>query len=1164
MRRILLVVLCALAVAHGQNRGSRRFTPSPFLEGQDWGFVPSSRTTPQPWSGQPAAWPLSAGRRGTSRRRTTPQPRLGENDIDDGFGAVSAAKEEQAQTPKAPAAPRRQPQRTRTSVRRRRPTRVQAAEVTVPDVAKVPEVAEAGTSTTARPARRRTTSRATETTTLSLLRQQVEELKKQAQQPKRRFRGRRVKKIRRIIHPGEDEDKDEDEDEEDEAANELQKSETVTEKPSESTEASPEATSTTTLSPIILRRQKKIFRQGSPRRGSGSRRQFASRRRVVTPAAQPPTEATTPDPTTVPTVIIQTSSPFEPFPLDDNEVDDTKTADDKEVNSEASPGTAFTRITSTAGGKLSNTSSSSSSSASVSTSESETAVASSSQSSSGSSLNGDSSTNEVESSSTENEVRSEGAVVTKTVRRPISRGSVRASSAFTRTRGSQGVSRGSGRGRARGSGRQRVSSSSATSSSSSTSRRQFARRRRPSASAAANAITTSTAATTTTTTAATTITNNDATTTGIDSPTTQLTYGKDGLAFPNSLESSPPGPGQVAFNSGSVTGTPFPTVSPVTSFGRFQPVTSSSSFRFGSGEATRFGVTPRPVSSTTFAPAFGPTTPAVPAQFFDGSFGNRNFGQTTPVTTTVFGNTISENDFRPTPASEPVTFFSSANSQGAGSGRPGFGSFSFGANSVSSSSFGRTPSFNSVPVTARPTFRTTTAEPDTTTFGFSNEGRFGSQSSVTTGGFRPISFTTRHPAPAFNTDTNVRISSNGAFSFGTGVANPSVPGSDFSQRVTTPRPELPTGRPFTSSFGVTRPSSQARVPAVLTEAARFFGLQTGPTVQTNFGPASSSGGSVSTFSQTVDHPAPASSSGSFSFGRAVTGASTLVQSVATSPAPPATTTTSRPETLPPATEWPQSFPSVTEWPKSFASVTEWPQTSPAAEPPTSHTSLSGGQTFSHSQQQGPVGNSLQEKSRVPQKQPSSKKSSSSSTFSSSSSQNSLDSGRSAGSGRSFGSSSGTNTFFRTGGVRGFEFQQEGGVITRSSHLRGFDTRLPAFHENVVISDPVFSSKDIKPGFTCEGRPYGYYADEANDCSIFHICQPVDVSSVSKFYTRYSFFCGAETRFDQSKLSCLHKDDAMPCSESASWLFRNDEFGIQEKRSNEQRFKDEVQGTPAVV
>ena len=55
----------------------------------------------------------------------------------------------------------------------------------------------------------------------------------------------------------------------------------------------------------------------------------------------------------------------------------------------------------------------------------------------------------------------------------------------------------------------------------------------------------------------------------------------------------------------------------------------------------------------------------------------------------------------------------------------------------------------------------------------------------------------------------------------------------------------------------------------------------------------------------------------------------------------------------------------------------------------------------------------------------------------------------------------------------------------------------------------------------------------------------------------SFFCGAETRFDQSKLSCLHDKDAMPCSESAGWLFRNDEFGVQEERSDEQRFQAEV-------
>lgn len=27
-------------------------------------------------------------------------------------------------------------------------------------------------------------------------------------------------------------------------------------------------------------------------------------------------------------------------------------------------------------------------------------------------------------------------------------------------------------------------------------------------------------------------------------------------------------------------------------------------------------------------------------------------------------------------------------------------------------------------------------------------------------------------------------------------------------------------------------------------------------------------------------------------------------------------------------------------------------------------------------------------------------------------------------------------------------------------------------------------------FSCAGRPYGYYADVANDCAIFHVCFPV--------------------------------------------------------------------------
>lgn len=50
----------------------------------------------------------------------------------------------------------------------------------------------------------------------------------------------------------------------------------------------------------------------------------------------------------------------------------------------------------------------------------------------------------------------------------------------------------------------------------------------------------------------------------------------------------------------------------------------------------------------------------------------------------------------------------------------------------------------------------------------------------------------------------------------------------------------------------------------------------------------------------------------------------------------------------------------------------------------------------------------------------------------------------------------------------------------------------------------------------------------------------------------SFFCGKETRFDQSKLSCLHNQDAIPCDSSSDWLFRNDAFGTAEDQEDQQR------------
>ena len=60
--------------------------------------------------------------------------------------------------------------------------------------------------------------------------------------------------------------------------------------------------------------------------------------------------------------------------------------------------------------------------------------------------------------------------------------------------------------------------------------------------------------------------------------------------------------------------------------------------------------------------------------------------------------------------------------------------------------------------------------------------------------------------------------------------------------------------------------------------------------------------------------------------------------------------------------------------------------------------------------------------------------------------------------------------------------------------------------------------NIITGFDCNDLPYGYYADEANNCQVFHICLPYidhDVYTVRMF----SFLCGEGTVFDQVSNNC---------------------------------------------
>lgn len=81
-------------------------------------------------------------------------------------------------------------------------------------------------------------------------------------------------------------------------------------------------------------------------------------------------------------------------------------------------------------------------------------------------------------------------------------------------------------------------------------------------------------------------------------------------------------------------------------------------------------------------------------------------------------------------------------------------------------------------------------------------------------------------------------------------------------------------------------------------------------------------------------------------------------------------------------------------------------------------------------------------------------------------------------------------------------------------------------------------------FDCAGRAYGYYADVANDCKIFHICLPIpdEIGEVAEI-AQFSFFCGNQTVFSQDSLTCAHPQEALPCSEAENMFdISNGDFG----------------------
>jgi len=86
----------------------------------------------------------------------------------------------------------------------------------------------------------------------------------------------------------------------------------------------------------------------------------------------------------------------------------------------------------------------------------------------------------------------------------------------------------------------------------------------------------------------------------------------------------------------------------------------------------------------------------------------------------------------------------------------------------------------------------------------------------------------------------------------------------------------------------------------------------------------------------------------------------------------------------------------------------------------------------------------------------------------------------------------------------------------------------------LVSDANSIRENIVDEFTCEGRVYGYYADVANDCQLFHVCYPVAYPDGQEEMIKWSFICPNQTIFDQAHLVCSFPLDAIPCEEAPNF------------------------------
>jgi len=95
-------------------------------------------------------------------------------------------------------------------------------------------------------------------------------------------------------------------------------------------------------------------------------------------------------------------------------------------------------------------------------------------------------------------------------------------------------------------------------------------------------------------------------------------------------------------------------------------------------------------------------------------------------------------------------------------------------------------------------------------------------------------------------------------------------------------------------------------------------------------------------------------------------------------------------------------------------------------------------------------------------------------------------------------------------------------------------------------------------FSCYNRRYGYYADMAKKCYMFHLCYPVqEPTTGSLIFQRFSFVCSDNAVFDQQHLVCVDNDTlSYPCSESHNYFTESNNKLIESMQQNAQAYSQQ--------